>query len=273
MARPVIARRTLLAAAAALPLAGCATPAGRTRPSIRMVTFNIWHDAGDWPTRLRLIADVLRAADADVIALQEVLQDSRKNLPNQAETIAAALGGGYSVHFMSTSPEGAASRYGNAILSRLPITEVDTIKLQPLNDYRTAIRVRVGASGRPVDIVNTHLAFQAEAGAVRAQQIRGLLDWLPEDGTPLILAGDFNAPVDEASLAPLAQRGLAPALPPGAAETTLVTSRGHSARVIDHIFVDRDAFIVRDARVIADQPVDGEYPSDHFGLAATLTLR
>ncbi|HEY0621653.1 endonuclease/exonuclease/phosphatase family protein [Sphingomonas sp.] len=267
-----LTRRTLLAAAAALPAAACAPRAAASRAPLRVATFNIWHDAGNWPVRLKLIVDVLRATDADVIALQEVLQDSRKSLPNQAETIAAALGG-YAVHFMSTSPEGAANRYGNAILSRLPVSAVDTVKLEPLDDYRTAIRLRVDARGQPVDIVNTHLAWKPDQGPARAQQIRGLLDWLPQDEVPLVLMGDFNAPLDEAALAPLAIHGLDPALPPGAVDTTLVTARGLPARVIDHIFVNPRAFAVRDARRIGDVAVDGEYPSDHFGVAATLVLR
>lgn len=269
---PMMYRRSLLAAAAALPVAACAPRATAPSRPLRVATFNIWHDAGNWPVRLKLLADALRAADADVIALQEVLQDSAKKLPNQAETIAAALGG-YTVHFMSTSPEGAANRYGNAILTRLPVQAVETIKLEPLNDYRTAIRLRVDAHGRTVDVVNTHLAWQPDAGPVRARQVRGLLDWLPQDEVPLVLMGDFNAPLDEAALAPLAVRGLDPALPPGAVDTTLVTARGLPARVIDHIFVDRDQFAVRDARRIGDVAVGGEYPSDHFGVAATLTLR
>jgi len=265
-------RRSLLAAAAALPVAACAPRATAARKPLRAVTFNIWHNAGNWPVRLKLIVDVLRAADADVIALQEVLQDSKKNLPNQAETIAAALGG-YSVHFMSTAPIDAANRYGNAILTRLPVLATDTIKLEPLADSRTAIRVRVDHAGRPVDVVNTHLAWQPDQGPMRAQQIQGLLGWLPKDDVPLVLMGDFNAPLDEAALAPLAVRGLEPALKPGATDTTLVVSRGHKPRVIDHIFTDPRAFAVSDARRIADVAVDGEFPSDHFGVAATLMPR
>jgi len=269
----MIDRRTLLTAAAALPLAACADRyVSRATPgTLKVVTFNIWHDAGDWATRRGLIVDALRGIDADVIALQEILQDSKKNLPNQADTLGEALEG-YSVHFMSTSPEGSASRYGNAILSRLPVIDIATKKLEPLNDYRTAIRARVDVGGRPVDIANTHLAHQADAGPVRTRQIKDMLGWLPKDGTPLVALGDFNAPLTEASLAPLGERGLQTALPPGAATTTLVTSRGHSARVIDHIFYERDHFAVTDARTFADQPVNGEYPSDHYGVAATLTL-
>ena len=65
----------------------------------------------------------------------------------------------------------------------------------------------------------------------------------------------------------------ASALAPGAAPTTHNPARGHPARVIDHIFVDTAAFAVSGARVIGDTPVDGEYPSDHFGVAARLTRR
>ncbi|RYY43712.1 MAG: endonuclease/exonuclease/phosphatase family protein [Sphingomonadales bacterium] len=264
-------RRTLLAAAATLPIAACA-PRVAMRRSLNVATFNIWHDAGNWPVRAGLIADALRSADADVIALQEVLQDSRKGLPNQAETLAAALGG-YAVHFASTSPENAANRYGNAILTRLPVIAVDSRKLAPLKDYRTAIRVRVEVNGQPVDVVNTHLAWEPDAGPVRAEQIADLLGWLPKDGVPLLVIGDFNAPLEEAALAPLRSYGLESALPPGGVETTLVPSRGHVPRVIDHILAERRSFAINAARLIGDAPVNGEYASDHFGVSAALTLR
>lgn len=267
----MIDRRTLLAAAAAAPLAACARRTAAPRSPLRVATLNIWHDAGDWAQRLPLIVAALREADADVIALQEVLQDSRKALPNQAETIAAALGG-YGVEFMSTSPVGAANRYGNAMLSRLPVLATDTIRLDPANDYRTALRQRVRHGGGVVDVVTTHLAYQDDAGPVRAQQVRGLLGWLPTDDVPLVVMGDFNAPLDEAALAPLAIRGLEPALRPGATDTTLVVERGHKPRVIDHILAEAKRFDIADARRFADA-VNGVFPSDHYGVTATLMPR
>lgn len=268
-----IDRRTLLMAAAALPLAGCASGLlAPGRRALRVATFNIWHDAGNWAARRPLLVAALRGADADVILLQEVLQDARKGLPNQAETLAAALGG-YAVHFTSTAPEGAANRYGNAILTRLPVLETATRKLEPPSDSRTAIRVRVRAGGPPVDIVCTHLAWQPDAAPVRARQIADMVGWLPADGTPLIVGGDFNALLTEDSLRPLRDRGLDSALPPGAAATTLNPARKHAPRVIDHIFYGRSAFAAADARVFGDRPTGDEYPSDHFGVAATLTLR
>lgn len=266
-------RRTLLSAAAAVPLAACTIGRVSSGPrGLKVLTFNIWHDAGDWAARQLLLIEALRAVDADVIALQEVLQDANKGLPNQADTLARALGG-YTVHFFSTDAESAPRRYGNAILTRLPVLAEAARKLEPLNDYRTALRVRVRAYGRPIDIVVTHLAWQEDAGAVRARQVSDLFSWLPSKGVPLVVMGDFNAPLSDSGLASLTSARFESALPSGSVPTTLNPARGHMRRVIDHIFVERKWFSVGNARVIGDQPREGEYPSDHFGVAATLGLR
>ncbi len=270
----MIDRRTLLsglgAGALASGLSACATTrAGPGEPALTVVTFNIWHNMGDWAARQPLLVEAVRAADADVIALQEVLEDAAVDLPNQARSLAETLGG-YEVRFCSTDPEGALRRYGNAILSRLPILESDWKKLEPLDDFRTALRVRVSHGGRPLDIVNTHLAWQQDAQAVRARQIADLADWLPADGTPLIVMGDFNAVQEDGGLAWLTGPRFTSALPRGAVATTLNPAKGHPERVIDHIFAQSAAFTPAEARLLGDQPVNGEYPSDHFGVRAVL---
>lgn len=261
-------RRTILAGIAAIPFSGCALHAASLATSIGIATFNIWHDAGgNWPARLALLTAALRAADADVIALQEVLEDAGKGLPNQASTIANALG--YpEVHFVAVESEGAPKRYGNAILTRWPVIEIARRRLEPLSDFRTAIRLRVQIGSEPVDIVATHLAWQPEAAAVRTQQATDLLDWLPDDAVPRIIMGDFNAPLDDPGLRAFGLPRFASALPRGATATTLNPERGHKPRVIDHIFVERSKFVVTDAHIIGDTPVNGEYPSDHFGVVA-----
>ena len=272
----MIDRRLLLTGLAATPLLACAPlPAPGATPSerqLKVVTFNIWHNQGDWPARLALLIETIRAQDADVIALQEVLEDAAVGLPNQAQTLADALGD-YEVHFVSTDAEGAPRRYGNAILSRLPVLQHDWKKLEPLDDYRTAIRARIAVGGRPVDIVNTHLAAQAEAGAVRTRQISDLMGWLPQDGTPLIVTGDFNAQQTDPEMATLTLPRFITVLPHGAVATTLNTAKNHRNRQIDHIFAERERFTIARAAVIGDHPTNGEYPSDHFGVAARLAWR
>lgn len=271
----MIDRRGLLTGLAATPLAGavsaCASLPAPAR-SLKLVCFNIWHNQGDWAARRPLLIEAIRAENPDVIGLQEVLEDAAVGLPNQARTIAEALGG-YEMLFVSTDAEGAPRRYGNAILSRLPVLEHDSKPLEPLNDYRTAIRARVSLDGRAVDIVNTHLAWQADQAPVRARQIADLMAWLPRDGAPLVVMGDFNAVQEDAGLNALTGPRFFTALPHGAAETTLNTARGHEPRVIDHIFAEAAHFEPAGASVLGTTPVDGEYPSDHFGVAARLRLR
>lgn len=269
MRAATLSRRSLLLGAAALPLAGCASIAAPAHLAVRVATFNIWHDAENWPARLPLLMQALREADADVIALQEVLEDAGKGLPNQAATIAHLLGG-YSVHFFATATPGSPKRYGNAILTRLPVISEAGRRLEPLNDFRTALRVRVSVRDRPVDMIVTHLAWQADAGAVRARQIDDLMSWLPQDGVPLVVMGDFNAPLSDPGLSALTSPRFVSALPAGATSTTLNPAKGHGERVIDHIFAERRWFTPTEARRIGDRSKDGEYPSDHFGVAATL---
>ncbi|MBU1384632.1 MAG: endonuclease/exonuclease/phosphatase family protein [Alphaproteobacteria bacterium] len=272
----MIDRRMILAGLAAAPLAvpaaGCATAPAGNRAGLSLVCFNIWHNQGDWTARQPLLIEAIRAQAPDVIALQEVLEDAAVGLPNQARTIADALGG-YEMHFVSTDPEGAPRRYGNAILSRLPVLAHDSRKLEPLDDFRTAIRARISVGGRAVDIVNTHLAWQPDQAAVRAEQIADLMAWLPQDGTPLIVMGDFNAAQEDAGLTALTGTRFFSALPRGAAATTLNPAKGHAPRVIDHIFAESDRFERVDAALLGASPVDGEHPSDHFGVAARLRLR
>ena len=208
----MIARRTLLAAGAFSPLAAaCATAStARRGPELKLATFNIWHNQGDWAARRPLLIAALKAQDADVIALQEVLQDAAVGLENQASMLARELGG-YRVAFVSTDPEGAPRRYGNALLTRLPVLAEASTRLEPLDDFRTALRLRVSVQGRPVDVVVTHLAWQDDAGPVRARQIASLMDWLPHDGAPLVVMGDFNATQDDQGLSVLT--GLASSAP------------------------------------------------------------
>lgn len=262
-------RRRLLAALPVLSLAACAGLPSGERRGLTVATFNIWHDQGDWPARLPLVEATLRAANADVIGLQEILQDGDA-LPNQAQTLADRLG--MQMVFSSVDDADRPRRYGNALLSRLPILDHDWVKLEPLDDYRTAQRIRCRMDdGRIVDFANTHFHHTPEGGAIRARQIAHLLEWLPDDGGPLILTGDLNAPLDNPEMEPLRARfseALRAVHPDQADRTTLNTALGHRSVQIDHILYDAGAFRPVEAAILGDQPVGEVWPSDHFAKVA-----
>lgn len=261
-------RRRILMAAALAPLARPA--AADEGVGLTVATFNIWHDRGDWALRRPMVVETLRRLDADVIGLQEVLQDDATGLANQAETLATELGR-YDVRFSSTDAEGAPRRYGNAILSRRPILASDNVRLEPLDDFRTALRAIVEVEGRRVEIVNTHLHHTAEGAPIRSRQTEHLLEWMGRPVGPRVVLGDFNATLQDEGLRPLTSR-FQSALAPGAATTTLNPADGHPPRVIDHIFVSPDIAVVS-AAVTGDAGFEPRLPSDHFAVFARLRLQ
>lgn len=244
---------------------------------LSVVTLNIWHDREDWPARLDYMLAALRELDPDVICLQEVLQNPE--LPNQAETIAERLG--YQSYFSSVDTVGSPKRYGNAILTRHPVLADGFRKLEPANDFRSALHVRIRIGLDSVDIYNTHLHHSMDGGAIRRAQLLDLLDFIGTTRAhgPVILAGDFNAPVTAPEMRTLDGLfvdafGL---LEPGSDSiSTLNVAKGHRPARIDHILYGHGparALRPVSAHLILEQPAAaGLWASDHFGVAARFEL-
>ncbi|MDN5780411.1 MAG: endonuclease/exonuclease/phosphatase family protein [Luteimonas sp.] len=267
----------LPALALTLALAACAsTPTPKAHyaamaPDITLVTLNLWHDKGDWPKRQRLIVDALRELHPDVVTLQEVFQ--HEGLPNQARTLAEALG--YEYVFSSVDPPDKPQRFGNAILSRHPILAQDWKALEPLDDYRSIVRVRISVDGREINVYDTHLHWTEQGGAIRTEQVGDVLRYVSstDGGLPSVLAGDLNASMDAPELQPL----LGPFLDAYAAmhADTAPGDRAHSTlnldqyppKHIDQVLLQRGAFVPVQARVILDRPdAEGTWASDHYGV-------
>jgi endonuclease/exonuclease/phosphatase family metal-dependent hydrolase len=128
----------------------CSGSARAAQPhSLRVMTFNIWVGGegdgkqGPIDQQLRRLADVIRAAEADIVGLQETRGREVKGArPDAAKQLAALLGWNY--HDQGAAP-GTGSYAG--ILTRLDITG-------PLPAQRGAI-IRL-PSGRPAHVYNVH---------------------------------------------------------------------------------------------------------------------
>lgn len=261
-----------------LGILGPAAAQSAAPDTLGLLTLNIWHNRGDWEARLDLIEDRVRVLDPDVIVLQEVLQND--TLPNQAYTIAERLGYDH-VHFVSVDTVGAAKRYGNAILARVPFDTTAMRKLEPQNDYRTAGFARLTLGGKPLRVYVTHLHHEmnAKGRGIRAMQMIDLLDFVQttgDAGGPFLIAGDFNATSDGPEfrlLAPL--RDLYAHFHPDALAAPTFGHYGGDARRIDFVFDGDDPRLVPvSTDIVLDQPAaPGLWPSDHFGVFTRFLLR
>lgn len=154
---------------------------------LTVVSYNIHSAVGtDGKFSPQRIAKVLREIDADVIALQEVpLGDSKR------ENVLALLQqvtGFYVVE--GPTQERADKRYGNAILSRYPVTASRSIDLSfGSREPRGAMEADLDCYGHPLRIVATHLGLRP---AERRDQIRRLLQEFDTSEMPVIMLGDVN---------------------------------------------------------------------------------
>ena len=139
----------------------------------------------------------LALCDADVVALQELdVGRSRTGKLDQAAEIARLLEAEY--HYFHPALTLAEERYGDAILSRLPLqliraAELPGAHLRPRLEPRGAIHVAVEWNGRSVQIVNTHLGLLARERALQVETLLGD-EWLdhPDCRGPAVLCGDLN---------------------------------------------------------------------------------
>lgn len=135
------------------------------------------------------VVDVLRAIDADVVALQEIDSEvTADGRVDQLDVLARRTGLQPIAGPTLTRDYG---RYGNAVLTRLPIVEARRHDLSVAGrEPRGAIDARLRAGGGQLRVIATHLGLRA---AERRRQVALLLEILGTGDEETVLAGDFNA--------------------------------------------------------------------------------
>jgi endonuclease/exonuclease/phosphatase family metal-dependent hydrolase len=264
--------------------------------TLKVVTLNLWGEQPPLDRRMHLAVEGLRALAPDVVGLQEVRQVPGA-VPNQAETLASALG---MQHYFEPATPWGGGEEGVAILSRHPIAQKRVHELPHAvpTERRLALGVTVDTPVGAVDVWTTHLNYRLTDGGKREDQIVALDDHIGAVGSelPKILCGDFNATPDSDEIRFL--RGLHTASGRrtfwqdawerrhGRADGfTWARANPYTARLrwlerdrrLDYIFVSpmkRDGSgVVHDCRIVLDRAAsDGALPSDHFALYAEVQL-
>ncbi len=262
--------------------------AGPVQTRLKVLSWNLWWQFGPWQNRAPAIEATLEAANADVIALQEVWGNADKNY---ADILAKKLGF-HSFHADCMTMNGTG--FGNAILSRWPLTDTKVITLSgaaETGETRNALFARIDGPRGPFDFFCTHLNWRYEQSHIRQVQVREVAAFVKANTTgkmPPLLCGDFNAePMSEeirmlTGLTTAAAKGLAfhdawnvAGTGPGLTwnnQNPFVAAEFEPDRRIDYIFAGppkaRGRGHVTDINIIGDAPVAGMWPSDHFGVMA-----
>jgi endonuclease/exonuclease/phosphatase family metal-dependent hydrolase len=157
---------------------------------VRVLSYNIHECIGvDDRQDVDRIAEVLRAADPDIIGLQEV-QSRFEEAPaeDHLDRLAAALG---MQAISGPTLFRAGADYGNALLCRHPVEVLHRLDLSfPGREPRGALDVVLGLPAGRLRVLVTHLGLWP---AERRFQVKRLLEALGEgEPLPVVLMGDLN---------------------------------------------------------------------------------
>ena len=262
---------------------------------LRVLTLNCWNLSGPWRERREEIVLWLRQLDADVVCLQEVVDDDTGR--NSARWLAERSGYGH-VAF-GGSPVGAGDvRFGNAVLAKRRI-EHDATLVLPNDDPRPEPVDRLLLHARTddgIDVFCTHLTSLYECSALRERQVLRIDELIREHADPAsplppILAGDFNAEPDSTEIRVLTGSTsmggrstyyqdawrVAGGREPGItwSNANVFAAAEHEPdRRIDYVFAgwrrDDGRGRITACSVVCDRPLTGTWPTDHFGVLADI---
>lgn len=251
-------------------------PSFATNRSIRVLSYNILQGGKntDNSRNLQRVADVIRLFDPDIVGLQEVDRNTTRCGKRDIPAELARLTGLTNMAYGAAMPY-QGGHYGNAILSRHPITVLTNIALPVLGriEPRAALVVTVGAPA-PFLLINTHLSV--ESAADREAQVATLTNHIADiAGLPVILAGDLNTEAGSPAIATL-QQVFDDASASSRPDLTYPSDQPE--RQIDYVFLaPRGAWQV--VRTATGAEVEGadrgrlKLASDHLPLFSELKLR
>jgi endonuclease/exonuclease/phosphatase family metal-dependent hydrolase len=185
-------------------------------PRLRLLTFNIAHARGALPvhqglrsqarirTNLLKIARLIQRLNADIVALQEIDENSRWNGSfDHLAFLSEHTGLAYAVHGVNNRRAGRFHlNYGNAVLSRFPIMHSETVPFGSAKFGEKGFifaEIEVPKKGC-VPLLNVHMHHQSRPQ--RLKQVIRLMHFLDEQSThranrwctPPLVCGDFNTP-------------------------------------------------------------------------------
>lgn len=224
---------------------------------VRVVSFNILHGQradGSGVVDLPRLCRSAAALEPDVLALQEVdVGVPRSGRKDQAAAVGEATG--LSVVFGKAARVGGIGKYGNALLARGPITDVEVVAL-PKSHRNNEPRGAIVASVDGIRVCATHLSIHRPEVH---DQLVAVVDLLVVRPAPHLLVGDLNL-LPEEVLPAVERAGLS------LADVTAPTFPRNDPRIrIDHVAVSNDLHVV-DVGVVPTES------SDHCALVVDVEI-
>jgi endonuclease/exonuclease/phosphatase family metal-dependent hydrolase len=227
---------------------------------MRVMTYNIKGQAALLRGgHIENIANVITDARPDVVGLQEVHRRSwQSRFRDQAAELERLTG--LTLAF-GRAMGNRRSEYGNAILTRGRVSDVQVEVLPGHGEPRSLLAATVDIEGLRLRAYATHLVAWGRLGSrTRRMQAEAVAKLTSRSDLPFVLTGDFNSDPRSEELAVFRSANFVSAC----FVDTVVTHRS-TKKCLDSIFVNR-RWQIRSAAVLQ------RGPSDHWPLVAEIEL-
>ena len=175
---------------------------------MKCMSFNIQH-AKHFTKKvidLKHMADTIRNEDADLVVLNEVYgKGDGKDFVGQAEVIADYLG--YHAFFAPAIDITGHGPYGNALLSRTPLTDTEVVPVpkaprlyKGYYEDRCLAKAVTEIDGKKVTLLGIHFGLQPDEAELC---VKTVLEAVEKSSYPVVLMGDFNLTPDSPILDPI----------------------------------------------------------------------
>jgi len=209
-------------------------------------------DDAQWKQRREQVAQLLTELQPDVISVQQVLQQQGRN----------------PACWLASQP----LRHGNAMLTRLPVSEDGVTLLHPPGTFSAAGMMRLKLGEALVNVYVARLRPEPDEATARQHQTSDLMTWIgaTAEGMPSLIAGDFSAATVELVRS---TPGFQPARrnPGGRPEAAAANGGGSTGHGLDVLFQVKHFDGIRQQPILL--PADGDLPGLRLGVMATLRLQ
>jgi endonuclease/exonuclease/phosphatase family metal-dependent hydrolase len=229
-----------------------ATTLNNFHGDLKVISWNL-RFAENIDAAIESLEHVEELRDADVLLLQEMDEDG-------VDRIAQQLAYNY-VYYPATVHPHHGKNYGNAILTKFPITDYEKIMLpnsiSRVKQLRIAMLAQIQVEDRLLDVYNAHLEVSWMLAKEGSTQVDYLFEQIDQGADWIVLGGDFNS-WSPGSISYLEKKFA------GAGLARLSAGTGHTFTyqglrlTLDHIFSRETSEF--DAGVRHDMEVSDHYP-------------
>lgn len=186
-------RLVLVSVLTVLLAAGCSSSKRTDKTILRVMTYNIHHGEGvDGKVDIDRIAKVIRDANADVVALQEVDRGVERTkkidiMMLLADKTDMAYAFGKNIDYQGGD-------YGNGMLTKFPILEERNLHYTMIRtgEQRGLLQLVLDVRGQEVVVMNTHIDYRQD-DSERVLNVAEIRDSVRRyQPRPVLLCGDFN---------------------------------------------------------------------------------